>query len=157
MEMRNQAASCHTCELITRRDAGKAPPWDAILRTECWDIVHAYNTSLPGWLVLVLRRHITAVAEMTEAEAGELGNLIRRVSIALQKVTGCTKTYVVQFAEQAEHPHVHFHIIPRMADQPEAHKGTLIFNLLGVPPSDSVAEESMNEIALCVRSALDFR
>jgi len=154
MEIGNRATGCHTCELIAQRDAGKAPPWDAILRTEYWDIVHAYNTSLPGWLVLVLRRHITAVAEMTETEAGELGNLIRRVSLALQKVTGCTKTYVVQFAEQAEHPHVHFHIIPRMADQPEAYRSTRIFNRLGVPPAERVTEETMNEIALSIRREL---
>ena len=157
MENQNRAGDCHTCELIAQRDAGKAPLWDAILRTEYWDIVHAYNTSLSGWLVLVVRRHITAVAEMTETEAGELGNLIRRVSLALQKVTGCTKTYVVQFAEQAEHPHVHFHIIPRMADQPEAYKGTHIFDLLGVPPANRVTEDKMNEIALGVRRALDSR
>jgi len=154
MEIRKQAEDCYTCELIARRDEGKAPLWDAILRTEYWDIVHAYNTSLPGWLVLVVRRHMTAVAELTEAEAVELGSLIRRVSRALHEVTGCTKTYVIQFAEQTEHPHVHFHIIPRMADQPEEYKSTRIFNLLGVPPSDRVTEESMNEIALHVRQVL---
>jgi hypothetical protein len=56
LETGKQAAVV-TCELIARQDAGIAPPWDAILRTDYWDIVHAYNTSLPGWLVLVLRRH----------------------------------------------------------------------------------------------------
>jgi diadenosine tetraphosphate (Ap4A) HIT family hydrolase len=155
MEIPNQPTGCHTCELIAQRDAGKAPPWDAILRTEYWDVVHAYNTSLPGWLVLVVRRHITAVAEMTEAEAAELGSLLRRVSLALQKVTGCEKTYVIQFAEQAEHPHVHFHVIPRMADLPEAVRSTRIFTLLGVPPSDRVPEETMNEIAQRIRRELD--
>jgi diadenosine tetraphosphate (Ap4A) HIT family hydrolase len=121
-----------------------------------WDVVHAYNTALPGWLVLVVRRHITAVAEMTDAEAAELGNLLRRVSLALQKVTGCSKTYVVQFAEQAEHPHVHFHVIPRMVDQPDEYKSTRIFNLLGVPPSERITEEQMNEIAQRIQLAMSF-
>ena len=53
---------CQTCELIARRDAGIAPLWDCIHRTAYWDIVHSYNTALPGWLVLVARRHIEAVA-----------------------------------------------------------------------------------------------
>lgn len=39
--------------------------------------------------------------------------------MALRDVTDCLKTYVIQFAEAAEHPHVHFNIVPRMADQPE--------------------------------------
>jgi diadenosine tetraphosphate (Ap4A) HIT family hydrolase len=35
----------------------------------------------------------------------------------------------VQFAEHAEHPHVHFHIIPRMADLPDDHRSTGIFSV----------------------------
>jgi len=157
MKIQNQISGCHTCELIGRRDAGKAPLWDSIVRTEHWDIVHAYNTSLPGWLVLVLRRHITALSELTESEASELGRLIRRVSIALQEITGCKKTYVVQFAEQAEHPHVHFHIVPRMANLKEEYTSTRIFNLLGVPDSDRVSEDTMNELASRLRFSLEQR
>ena len=133
----------------------KCTSWDSIVRTEYWDIVHAYNTSIPGWLVLVLRRHAGAVSEMTETEAGELGILIRSVSIALQQITGCLKTYVVQFAEQAEHPHVHFHIIPRMPNQPDEYTGTGIFNLLGVPDTKRMSEAAMNEIATRLRHLLD--
>lgn len=54
-----------SCELIKRRDDGLAPLWDAIVRTEGWDLAHAYNTSLEGWLVLVARRHLTAMCMST--------------------------------------------------------------------------------------------
>ena len=40
---------CKTCELTARRDRGEAPLWDNILRTPLWDVVHNYETSLPGW------------------------------------------------------------------------------------------------------------
>ena len=146
--------NCLTCELVARRDAGEAPLWDSIHRTPYWDIVHSYNTSLPGWLVLISRRHITAIDEMTEAEALELGSLIRQVSLALKAVTGCQKTYVIQFAEAAEHPHVHFHIVPRMADQPADRKGPQIFGYLGVPDDKRVSEARMNEIGAAVREVL---
>ena len=146
--------SCMTCELIARRDAGIAPPWDCIHRTRFWDVVHSYNTALPGWLVLVARRHVEAVAELTEDEAVELGVLLRRVSLALQEVTGCVKTYVVQFAEMAEHPHVHFHVVPRMADQPEDRRGAKVFAYLGVAAEERVGEETMNEIAARVQRIL---
>src|SRR5690349_2890677 len=56
---------CHTCDLLKRRDEGNAPLWDCIYRTPYWDVVHSYNTALPGWLVLVARRHIAAIAELT--------------------------------------------------------------------------------------------
>ena len=146
--------NCKTCELIARRDAGTAPLWDSIYRTRFWDVVHSYNTALPGWLVLVARRHIEAIDELTDEEAIELGVLLMQVSRALKEITGCLKTYVILFAEQAEHPHAHFHIIPRMADQPENRLGTKIFQYLGVSEEERVSEENMNEIALKVRKIL---
>ncbi|MEZ4661239.1 MAG: HIT domain-containing protein [Caldilineaceae bacterium] len=147
-------SDCHTCTLTDRRDAGTAPLWDNIYRTDHWDVVHAYNTSLAGWLVLVARRHITAVAELTAAEAAELGNLQRRVSQALHQVTGCAKTYIIQFAEHPEHPHVHFHIVPRMADQPAAQRSVNIFSCLGVPEADRVSEDEMSAVGAQIRQFL---
>lgn len=146
---------CLTCALVARRDAGTAPVWDSIVRTQYWDVVHSYNTSLLGWIVLVIRRHIEAVDEMTEDEAVELGKLMRHVSIILKTETGCTKTYVVQFAEAKEHPHVHFHIIPRMPDQPDEYKGPGIFKRLGVPEAERVDEAAMTALSLRVRQKLN--
>jgi len=146
--------TCKTCELIANRNAGTAPLWDCIYRTPLWDVAHSYNTALPGWLVLVARRHIESLDELTDPEAVELGRLIRRTSFALKEVTGCIKTYVIQFAEAAEHPHVHFHIIPRMADQPDNRHSTKIFGYLGVPEEERVSQEVMNAIAVKVREIL---
>ncbi len=143
--------ACLTCELVRRRDEGHAPLWDSICRTDHWDLVHSYNTSLPGWLVLIARRHLEAIDELTDEEAAELGVLLRQTSAALKEVTGCVKTYVIQFAEAAEHPHVHFHIIPRMADQPEERGSLGIFGYLGVPEAERVGEAEMNEIADQIR------
>ena len=154
MCIRDSATPCLTCDLVRRRDRGDAPPWDSIVRTAHWDVVHSYNTSLPGWLVLVARRHITAIDELTDEEAAELGVLLRRASAALREVTGCVKTYVCQFAEQAEHPHVHFHVIPRLADQPDDRRGPRVFAYLGVPDEVRVSEERMNAIAAEVRRLL---
>lgn len=146
--------TCKICELIAKRDAGTAPLWDRMMRTAFWDVVHSYNTSLPGWLVLVARRHIEAIHELTEAEALELGLLLRRVSVALQEITGCVKTYVIQFAEAEGHPHVHFHVVPRMADQPEERRSIMVFGYLGVPEEERVSEETMNQIAAQVQRVL---
>ena len=154
MSTTTDATPCLTCDLVRRRDRGEAPLWDSIVRTSHWDVVHSYNTSLPGWLVLVARRHVAAIDELTDEEAAELGVLLRRVSAALRQVTGCVKTYVAQFAEQAEHPHVHFHVIPRMADQPAERRGPRVFDYLGVPDAERVSEEQMNAIAEQVRRTL---
>ena len=146
--------TCHTCQLIAARDAGDAPLWDSIHRTPFWDVAHAFNTSLPGWLVLVARRHIEAIDELTNEEAAELGVLLRRSSAALRDITGCVKTYVMQFAEAEGHSHVHFHIVPRMTDQPEERRSTKIFGYLGAPEEERVTEERMNEIAVHLRQMM---
>ena len=147
-------AECYTCALTLQRDNGEAPLWDNIFRTPYWDVVHSYNTSLLGWLVLVARRHIAAIDEMSEAEAQELGQLLRHVSLALKQVTGCQKTYVIQFAEHPQHPHVHFHVVPRYPDQPEAYRGFGIQNYLGVPEAERVSEIAMNAVGEQVRQML---
>jgi diadenosine tetraphosphate (Ap4A) HIT family hydrolase len=138
---------CKTCELIARRDAGSASPWDRIYRTVYWDVAHAFDTSLPGWFVLVARRHIESLDELTKTEAIEMGSLIRAISIALKLVMGCAKTYALQLAESADHPHVHYHIIPISADMPNERRSMNIFSSLGVPEAERVSEAEMNEIA----------
>jgi diadenosine tetraphosphate (Ap4A) HIT family hydrolase len=144
---------CGTCERIRQRDAGKAPLWDAILRTDAWDVVHSYDTSLLGWMVLVPRRHVLSVDELTGDEARELGRLIQKVSAALKAEVACAKTYVMQFAEHPEHPHVHFHVVPRRADLPEAHKGPGIFHYLS-SEEGRITDAAMSELALRIREHL---
>ena len=63
-------------------------------------------------------------------------------------------TYVMQFAEAEGHPHVHFHIVPRMANQPENRRSINVFGYLGVPEEERLSEESMNEIAAKVQRNL---
>ncbi|MCA9881656.1 MAG: HIT family protein [Anaerolineae bacterium] len=147
-------SNCKTCVLLKKRDEGTSPLWDSIYRTPYWDVVHSYNTSLLGWITVVLRRHAAAIDELNDHEAIDIGLLIRRVSIILKEITGCSKTYVIQFAEHPDHPHVHFHVVPRMANMPEDHRGIHIFKYLGVDESERVGEEDMNRIAKAIRSRL---
>ena len=146
--------NCETCKLTAKRDAGEAPFWDNIHRTLYWDVVHHNRTTLPGWLVLVVHRHITALDELSEAEADELGPLIRQTSAALKEVVGCAKTYVIQFAEHPQHPHVHFHIIPRMPDMPADRRGDKVFGCVAETEADRVSEAVMNDIAAKVKAFL---
>ena len=140
-------SECYTCELTLGRDKNEAPLWDNIYRTQYWDVVHSYNSGLLGWLVLVVRRHIAAIDEMSAEEASELGLLMRRVSLALKEATGCQKTYVMQFAEHPQHPHVHFHIVPRMKNQPDDRRGARILGYLNPSEADRIDEDAMNQFA----------
>ena len=145
---------CTTCKLVARRDSKEAPFWDSFYRTDYWDVVHKSVTTLPGWLILVSRRHVGAIDELTTAEAEELGGLIHRTSRALKQVVLCEKTYVAQFAEHPNHPHVHFHIVPRMADIPEDHKGTSFFAYEPKSADESLSDAEMNDVTHKIKSFL---
>jgi diadenosine tetraphosphate (Ap4A) HIT family hydrolase len=131
---------------------GSLPPRELITADAHWRVAHAFNTALPGWLVVLARRHVTSIADITEVEAASLGRCLVRVSAALRDVLGCPRTYVAQFAEAV--PHVHFHVLPRAADLPADLVGPGVFRLLGAPGPDRVPDDEQDRIALAVREKL---
>ena len=145
--------TCTTCHLTAIRH--EQPLCERIYETEHWRVVHAFNTSLPGWLVVIVKRHAESFADLTVAKAAEFGPFLHRVSRALQEVTGAVKTYTVLFAEHPEHPHVHFHVVPRAAEMPEVNRSTHVFNYLGVPETEAVPLETRNALAEQLRAILE--
>jgi diadenosine tetraphosphate (Ap4A) HIT family hydrolase len=119
---------CFVCSENARPDL---PPRERIVVTDHWRVAHAFDTSLRGWLVLDAREHVTALDELPEAAHSELGDLLGRLSAALRAETDCVKTYVMQFSEAAGFDHLHVHLVPRMADQPEESRGPRVFRHLG--------------------------
>ena len=149
--------ACVTCELGRRRRSGEAPRWDDILVTRHWDVAHAFGTDIEGWCVVVARRHITSLAELTDEEAGELGPLVRDLSVALQVVVGSSKTYLAQFAEHPDHQHVHLHVVPRASDLTADRRGPAVFSRLGLPESEWVPESRRDALALAIQEQLGAR
>jgi diadenosine tetraphosphate (Ap4A) HIT family hydrolase len=139
------AAGCLSCAQNTRID--ELPVRDRIAVDPDWRVGHAFGVALAGWLVLVPRRHVTAIADLTDAEAAALGSWQVRLSRALHAVCGCVKTYLVQFAESAGFEHVHFHVVPRGPDLAAHLRGPRILNLLGQPEPERVSEAEMDAVA----------
>lgn len=146
------APDCYACAKEARFD--ELPPRECVVFDQHWRVAHVFDTALPGWLVLLPRRHVTAVHELTDAEAAALGTWQVKLSRALREVTGCVKTYVVQFAETEGFAHVHFHIVPRMANLPEAQRGPGVFELLGGPEHERVTADQADHVAHALRAQL---
>ena len=134
--------------------AATLPARESIVRTDHWRVAHAFDTDLPGWLVLLPTSHVTAIAELEPAAMADLGPLLRDLSIALRDETGCVKTYVMQFAEAEGFAHVHFHLVPRMPDQPVEHRGPKVFAHLGHADPDRVSVEDQDALAEALRRRL---
>lgn len=143
--------TCMTCDLTAKRR--DQPLCERIFETEHWRVVHAFGTSLTGWLVVISMRRAASFAELTEAEAASFGPFLRRVSRTLQEVTGAVKTYTILFAKHPEHPHVHFRVVPRMQDIPDDKKGRR-FDYLGVPEAEIVPLTARNALATRLQTLL---
>ncbi|HEX2322755.1 MAG TPA: HIT domain-containing protein [Streptosporangiaceae bacterium] len=143
---------CYTCN--GNADIDRLPPWERIAVDEFWRVAHAFDSALPGWLVLLPRRHVTTIAELTDAEAASLGIWQVRLSRALHAVTGCAKTYIAQFAEAEGFAHVHFHIVARPADLAYENRGPRVFGLLGANGPPPVSDTAMAELATKVSARL---
>ncbi|WP_428950185.1 HIT family protein [Streptomyces sp. cg35] len=146
------SGDCYSCGTEARFD--ELPPRERVAFDRHWRVAHALGSALPGWLVLLPRRHVTAVHDLTEAEAATWGRWQVRLSRALREETGCVKTYVVQFAEAAGFGHVHFHIVPRAQDLPESRRGTGVFELLRRPEREQVTAEQADLLAHALRARL---
>lgn len=136
---------CFSC--VQEAGFDRLPPRERIAADGHWRVAHVLDGALPGWLVLVPRRHVTAIADLTDGEAAALGTWQVRLSRALAAVTGCAKTYVAQFAEAEGFSHVHFHVVPRMADLPADRRGPAVFGYLKAPADQVVTERRMDELA----------
>jgi len=151
MQAVTTGTECLSCALEARADL---PPRERLHVGPRWRAAHAFGTSLPGWLVVLPRRHVTALDQLTAEEAADLGPLLCALTAALREVLGCSKTYVALFAEAEGFAHVHFHLMPRQPDLDPGLRGPRIFGLLGGDPASHVPAEVMDEVAISVGQVL---
>ena len=139
------SANCCTCD--REAGAGHLPPRECVAADGYWRVAHAFNSALPGWLVLVPRRRITSVSGLTEAAARALGTGPVRLSRALHQVPGCQQTYVARFAGEEGSAHVHVHVVARPPDLAGELRGPRIFQMPGAAGRPQIGEQKMDEIA----------
>ncbi|TQS44025.1 HIT family protein [Cryptosporangium phraense] len=143
---------CYACAHNAGFDS--LPPRELIAADEWWRVAHDFSGALLGWLVLVPRRHVTSIGALTDDEARTLGTWQVRLSRALSEVTGCEKTYVMQFAEKPGFAHVHFHVVPRRPDLPPDRRGPAVLRYADPAANAPLTDVQRDDCALAVRAAL---
>lgn len=146
------SSACYACR--ANEAVHEGPLTEAIFVDSAWRVAHAFNTSLPGWLVLVPRRHVGAVEDLSEPEAAAMGTLIRRCGQALRQTTGCLKTYFMFFAEAEGFSHLHVHIVPRMDWFGPDETGPRVFSLLGLEDAAALSPGEQAEVAARLQAVL---
>ena len=143
-------AGCYSCD---QQGASSLPPREDVVQTDHWRVAHAFNSTLPGWLVLLPTRHVLSFTDLSAEEADELGGLVRRMSAALEEVTGCVKTYLMQFSEADGFSHLHLHLVPRLRDHPADARGPAVFSLMAGEESQWLPASERDRVALALRAA----
>ncbi|MGI8535292.1 MAG: HIT family protein [Mycobacteriales bacterium] len=143
---------CYPCRV--ERQAEPLPPRERVYDDGAWRVVHAISSTLPGWLVVLPKRHVTALTELTPVESAALGPLLQRLSQALAAVTGCVKTYVALFAEAEGFEHLHIHVVPRGRDLPDDRRGPRVFGYLAEEESAWLPGPERDRLAASVSAAL---
>jgi diadenosine tetraphosphate (Ap4A) HIT family hydrolase len=109
---------CMACAL----SAGRLPlPGGLIHRSEHWLVEHCIGPLGLGTLVVKPSRHVTAVADLSDDEAGELGPLLRRSSAIAAQLVESEQVYNCLWSHAGGVPvHIHYVVQPVTRAQMDA-------------------------------------
>ncbi|QSO54156.1 HIT family protein [Alicyclobacillus curvatus] len=130
----------------------QSPPGGVIWNDGLWQVDHrVHPCPTLGWLIVKPIRHVEFFDDLTPEEASRFGSLLKRVTAALRACLpeSPVKVYTILFAESADCPHIHFHVVPRMKDHPVEFRGPHVFGLSG-----DIATDEIEQLAQRLRSEL---
>jgi galactose-1-phosphate uridylyltransferase len=97
---------CHDCRHNDQL-LEALPTRERVFNNGLWRVAHAFSSALPGWMVVIPRRHVLSLSELTASEATSLGPLLTALSTALERGLGARKAYLAFFAEAKGFAHLH--------------------------------------------------
>ena len=136
--MTNPAAlevGCAVCNKL--RTAGAV----AVFENELWHVRAADDPcGVPGWMMLISRRHVPGPASFDDREAHSFGPTLRHLQRVLLEVTGALRIYTAAMGESS--PHFHAHMVPRYALMPKEAKAWAVFDLQRAAAAGEFAVDS---------------
>jgi diadenosine tetraphosphate (Ap4A) HIT family hydrolase len=136
--MTDLAISCAVCASLS--GPGRMVP---LFEDELWHVRHAAPPyGVPGWMMLISRRHVAGPAHFNDEEAKSFGFALRHFERVLEEVTDALRIYTAAMGESS--PHFHAHMVPRYRAMPKDAKAWAVFDLeraarhgeIAVDPSD---------------------
>ena len=97
-----------TCELC-RENGG-----EIIFRNERWRIVLVDDASYPGFCRVIWSQHVKEMTDLSLSDRAELMGVVLRVETVMRTAMQPAKINLASLGNVV--PHLHWHIIPRFAD-----------------------------------------
>lgn len=124
--------NCKTCQSL--KGEISLAPGPVILDGTYWQVEHMYPVSIQGWLVVILKRHVEALHDLTSEEWDELHTIQQKIIKLLHEKLNTQKEYSMCFAEKEGFNHIHFHVVAISKDLPAEFRGPGIFGLTKQKP-----------------------
>ncbi len=116
-------SSCAICRSLAGENAAKP-----LYEDDLWHVRHlGAPHGLPGWMLLIAKRHVAGPAHFSDGEAARFGPTLRHLEKKLEEVTGALRIYTAALGESS--PHFHCHMLPRYAEMPNGVKAWGAFDL----------------------------
>lgn len=126
----------------------------ALYEDALWHVRHAAPAGVPGWMLLITKRHVGGPAHFDDREARSFGPALRHFERVLERVTGALRIYTAAMGES--HPHFHAHMVPRYAAMPRDAKAWSVFDLQRAVGAGEVAIDlhAVADVSAAYRRAL---
>jgi diadenosine tetraphosphate (Ap4A) HIT family hydrolase len=113
----------------------------AVFENDLWHVrpIDA-PAGVPGWMMLVARRHVPGPAQFDAREIASFGPTWCHLQRVLLEVTGALRIYTAALGESS--PHFHGHLVPRFADMPKDAKGWAVFDLERAAKASEIAVDT---------------
>ena len=111
---------------------------------------HPDPAPLLGWLMLDSCRHLGGPADFTPLEAQAWGPAVQWASALVRELTGCDRVYAIAFGEGALH--LHLHLIPRFAQEPQTAAWSVADHYRAVAVGERAAAPSAQVSDLVMRA-----
>jgi diadenosine tetraphosphate (Ap4A) HIT family hydrolase len=103
-------STCVACKLA---DGTEDLPGGRIHQTPGWVVEHCVGPLGVGTLIVKPRRHVTHVADLNDAEAAEMGPLLRRTARVVAELVNPDQVYVCLWSHRGGRPaHIHWVVQP---------------------------------------------
>jgi diadenosine tetraphosphate (Ap4A) HIT family hydrolase len=128
---------------------------EALFEDDLWHVRPAADPpGVPGWMMLISRRHVPGPAHFNDREAESFGPALRHFERVLEQVTGALRIYTVAMGESS--PHFHAHMVPRYPSMPKDARAWAVFDLERAAKAGEIAVDAaeVRRIAEAYRRAL---
>ena len=116
-----QPSACGVCQSLGD------PNLPNLYEDDLWCVRHAEPAGVPGWMLLISKRHVPGLAHFDDRQAAVFGVALRHFERVLEEITGALRIYTAAMGESQ--PHFHAHMVPRYATMPRDAKAWSVFDL----------------------------